>query len=146
MCAHSWFRVGLVNLNESEGERRGRGPVQYSTVVTIDLCLFWLGDDALCCAVLSAHRHRHRGFEYPSCMCIPSPKYGRQRHHRSQHAAPHNRPPPWILPCCQHSKGHACSINSVNCSAPLPVSQREQTNAQLASCSFFVPVSPLFFL
>lgn len=78
--------------------------------------------------------------------CIPSPKYGRQRQrHRSQHAAPHNRPPPWILPCCQHSKGHACSINSVNCSAPLPVSQREQTNAQLASCSFFVPVSPLFF-
>lgn len=33
----------------------------------------------------------------------------------------------------------------MNCSAPLPVSQREQTNAQLASCSFFVPVSPLFF-
>jgi hypothetical protein len=77
-------------------------------------------------------------------LSIPSPKYGRHRH-RSQQAAPHNRPPPWILPCCQHSKGHACSINSVNCSAPLPVSQREQTNAQLASCSFFVPVSPLFF-
>lgn len=36
-----------MRVRESE-----EGEGQYtSTVVTIDLCLFWLGDDALCCAV-----------------------------------------------------------------------------------------------
>lgn len=77
---------------------------------------------------------------------------------RRRHAAPHSRPPPWILRCCALcTRGDACSNQStinIKINKLVLVSQRLQRVQMLSwqalklrlLFGFFVPVSSIFFL